>query len=253
MISHISEDTALIFIKSSLSVPWRRELHFQFWDLIPKKLFYGLKIRFLQWQWRSRDEEMMYLQVAGVQGDGGGLWRSGPALPTTRSTTALGRWGPLAPTGGVVAGSGRVKVWSTQWDPVLKKLIQMTASQPRPRSSNHLKEMSFIVTLFVNIVFWMKKLRDVFFHLERSLNSLSKTFPRQFFFPFRVNFLTDRFINNKTVYRGDSMSIFLSVILSWMALDLLKLSKPQLNTTLTVVGFNMNMTYYSITTTTEEL
>ena len=49
------------------------------------------------------------------------------------------------------------------------------------------------------------------------------------------------------------MSIFFSVILSWMALDLLKLSKPQLNTTLTVVGFNMNMTYYSITTTTEEL
>ena len=46
-------------------------------------------------------------------------------MPTTRSTTALGtgvgdagkpsgRWGPLAPAGGVVAGSGRVKVWSTQ-------------------------------------------------------------------------------------------------------------------------------------------
>ena len=138
-------------------------------------------------------------QVAGVQGDGGGLWRSGPALPTRRSTTALGtgvgdarkpsgRWGPLAATGGVVAGSERVKVWSTQWDPVLKKLIQITASQPRPRSSNHLKEMSFIVTLFVNIVFWMKKLRDVFFHLERNLNSFSKTFPRQFFFPFWGHF-----------------------------------------------------------------
>ena len=52
--------------------------------------------------------------------------RSGPALPTTRPTTALGTgvvgeagkpsgmWGALAPTGGVVAGSERVKkVWST--------------------------------------------------------------------------------------------------------------------------------------------
>ena len=37
-----------------------------------------------------------------------------------------------------------------------------------------------------------------------------------------------------------------------MALYLLKLSKPQLNTALTVVGFDKNMTY-SITTTTEEL
>ena len=68
---------------------------------------------------------MMYPQVAGVQGDGGGL-RSGPALPTTRPTTALGTgvvgeagkpsgmWGALAPTGGAVARSERVKkVWST--------------------------------------------------------------------------------------------------------------------------------------------
>ena len=51
--------------------------------------------------------------------------RSGPALPTTRPTTALGTgvvgeagkpsgmWGALAPAGGVVAGSGRAKVWST--------------------------------------------------------------------------------------------------------------------------------------------
>ena len=50
--------------------------------------------------------------------------RSRPALPTTRSTAALrtgvgeagkpsGMWGALAPTGGVVAGSERVKkVWS---------------------------------------------------------------------------------------------------------------------------------------------
>ena len=67
-------------------------------------------------------------------------------LPTTRARTALragvrgarkpgGMWGPLARTGGVVAGSGRVKGWSTHWDPVLKKLTQMTASQSRARSS----------------------------------------------------------------------------------------------------------------------
>ena len=69
---------------------------------------------------------MMYPQVAGVQGDGG-LGMEGLDLPsTTRATTTLGGWcrgrretqwevgtSCYAPTGGVVAGSGRVKVWST--------------------------------------------------------------------------------------------------------------------------------------------
>ena len=91
----------------------------------------------------------MYPQVAGVQGDGG-LGMEGLDLPSIRATTTLGGWcrgsretqwevgvgtSCYAPTGGVVAGSGRVKVWSTHWDPVLKKLTQMTASQSRARSS----------------------------------------------------------------------------------------------------------------------
>ena len=143
LISHISEDTALIFIKSSLYVPWRRELHFEFWGLIPKRLFYGLKFRFYsdsEGTWMDRWCVTKLLVSKGME------VFEGLDLPTTRARTALragvrgarkpgGMWGPLARTGGVVAGSGMVKVWSTHWDPVLKKLTQMTASWSRARSS----------------------------------------------------------------------------------------------------------------------
>ena len=93
--------------------------------------------------------------------------------------------------------------------------------------------------------FWMKKLRVIFlcifriifstivceernvqffflfricrnFNLESSLNCFPKTFPRKFFLPFGVTFLTDRLIINKKVYRGDSMSIFFLWSPKWL-------------------------------------
>ena len=76
LISHILEDTALIFIKSSLSVPWRKKLHFQFWGLIPKRLFYGLKMRFFS------DNE----------GTGMNSWCI-PKLLVTKGTEVLGNSG----------------------------------------------------------------------------------------------------------------------------------------------------------------
>ena len=120
------------------------------------------------------------------------------------------------------------------------KDLAQACTSVRDRSS-HSEEMLSIVTLFISYFFLNEKIEVVFlcifriifstivceernvkffflfricrnFNLESSLNCFPKTFPRNFFLPFGVTFLTDRLIISIKVCRGDSMSIFFSVI-----------------------------------------